>query len=89
MQAKLRIAAIADPGTSARNKTGEWRTHKPVIDRNRCTYCGVCEIFCPDNAIEVDVGSRRITLNEDYCKGCGICANECPEKCIQMILEEK
>lgn len=77
-------AVIHEPGSSAKNKTGNWRTLKPVKDNSKCTKCGLCWMFCPDNAI-----NEKLEINYDYCKGCGICAKECPLKAIKMEQEEK
>jgi pyruvate ferredoxin oxidoreductase delta subunit len=71
-----------EPGSSRLNKTGSWRTYKPILDKDKCIKCGICFIFCPDVAISPD-----FEINYDYCKGCGICAHECPVKAITMIEE--
>ncbi|MFH1510714.1 MAG: 4Fe-4S binding protein [Candidatus Woesearchaeota archaeon] len=77
-------AIITEPGSSVKNKTGGWRTMKPVRDKEKCKMCGICWQFCPDAAIGED-----FEPNLDYCKGCGICAEECPFKAITMVKEEK
>jgi 2-oxoacid:acceptor oxidoreductase delta subunit (pyruvate/2-ketoisovalerate family) len=77
-------ANIVEPGSSVRNKTGGWRTMKPVREQGKCTKCGICWQFCPDSAI-----NEEFEVNYDYCKGCGICAQECPLKAITMVKEEK
>lgn len=63
-------------------KTGDWRSKKPVRDKEKCTRCLICWIFCPDSAISWN--GKDINFNLDFCKGCGICAEECPVKCIEM-----
>lgn len=68
------------------NKTGTWRTFKPVIDKTKCIKCGICWKYCPENSIKIE--DDFPTINYDYCKGCGICSNECPKHAINMI-EEK
>lgn len=68
------------------NKTGTWRTFKPVLDEKKCIKCMICWKFCPDSGIEIISGMPKI--NYDYCKGCGICAQECPKEAIEMV-EEK
>ncbi len=85
---------------STKNKTGTWRTFKPVIDYQKCIRCMICWKFCPEPAIKIVDSSRYTAKNQaiakldapeidyDFCKGCGICANECPVKCIDMVLEE-
>lgn len=77
-------AVIEEPGSTIKNKTGGWRSFRPVRDKEKCTKCGLCWKFCPDNAINED-----FDVNYDYCKGCGICANICPFKAIKMVKEEK
>ena len=66
--------------------TGDWRTFKPVINREKCISCGICLIHCPVNAVKKIGKEMKIDLS--YCKGCGICAKECPKKCIDMMAEE-
>jgi pyruvate ferredoxin oxidoreductase delta subunit len=63
-------------------KTGDWRSKKPVRDKEKCTRCLICWIFCPDAAITWD--GKDINFDLDFCKGCGICAAECPVDCIEM-----
>ncbi len=73
---------ISEAGSSARYKTGTWRTFKPVIDKGKCTKCLICWIYCPDMAVKrIDDG---VEIDYEYCKGCGICAAECPVKAIRM-----
>ncbi len=85
---ELNLAAIiSQPGNSVEYKTGDWKTHYPVVDHEKCIKCGTCWSFCPEYAFEVDQEGRFVA-NRDYCKGCGICAEECPKKCITMVEEE-
>ncbi|WP_456433420.1 pyruvate synthase subunit PorD [Thermosulfuriphilus sp.] len=78
---------ITEPGNSANFKTGDWRSQRPVLDKEKCIRCGMCYIFCPEPAYEPDDEGYFI-VNLDYCKGCGICANECPKGAITMVMEE-
>jgi pyruvate ferredoxin oxidoreductase delta subunit len=79
--------AITEPGSSRFYKTGDWKSFKPVVDKNKCIKCGLCYIFCPDAAIYED-NEGFFVANLDYCKGCGICASECYVQCIKMVEEE-
>lgn len=81
-------AVIEEPGSTIKNKTGGWRSFRAVIDQKKCTKCGLCWQFCPDNAIKKNK-KGEFEINYDYCKGCGICANICPFKAIKMVKEEK
>ena len=65
--------------------TGTWRTERPVVDSNKCNYCGLCALFCPTQCM-VNMNDHFLP-NLEYCKGCGTCARECPKKVIRMISE--
>ncbi len=84
---------ITDIGSTARNKTGSWRTFKPVVNLEKCTGCGICEKFCPEGCITIQkvegYDKPKCTINYDYCKGCLICMEECPFKVISSVVEEK
>jgi pyruvate ferredoxin oxidoreductase delta subunit len=82
---KLSTGAVVDkPGSSASNKTGSWRTFKPIVT-DKCIACGICVQFCPEGCIEVKQkdGKKKAVINYDYCKGCLICVGQCPSKAIQ------
>ena len=67
--------------------TGSWSIFRPVVDKEKCTKCGLCVIYCPEASVEMtDAG---ITVDYNFCKGCGICANECPVNAITMEREEE
>jgi len=85
---KLRIGAIADPGTSVVNLTGGWRTEIPRIEQILCIRCFNCLIYCPESSVHYSE-KGAIEFDYDYCKGCGICANECSGHAIYMEMEEK
>lgn len=76
-------APVASTPTTAL-RTSSWRTVLPVIDLTRCTRCGFCWKFCPDDAIALAPDGTPAVV-ADYCKGCGICAVECPPKTIHMV----
>ncbi len=85
---KVSIAGIVkEAGSSVKNKTGSWRTFRPVVDKQKCIGCGICARFCPEGCIKIE--NKKAKIDYDYCKGCGICANECPVKAIKMEREEK
>ena len=81
-------AVLESKGSTAKTKTGAWRSLRPVTDFDKCISCGICWSLCPEGAIKKRPDGK-FEVNLDYCKGCGICANECPVKAIKMVKEEK
>lgn len=69
------------------NETGEWRSQRPILDSEKCNRCGLCWMYCPDQAIRPQVNSYSISY--EYCKGCGVCATECPKGAISLVVEER
>lgn len=54
----------------------------PVIDENKCTYCGRCHDYCAYNAIFIIPPSRIIKVMDDLCHGCGACSVACTDGAI-------
>ena len=77
---------ITEAGSAHNYKTGQWRTFKPIRNKDKCTHCLLCWIYCPDSSILVSQG-KFVDFDYDHCKGCGICSNVCPRKCIKMVKE--
>ena len=79
---------VEDAGNADTYKSGDWRSMRPIWDKDRCIKCGVCYIFCPDMAIkETEDGYFEADLF--YCKGCGICVRECVTGAIRLVEEEE
>lgn len=81
------LGGILEPGTSISNKTGGWRSLKPIILLDKCTKCKRCWLVCPDGIIYIK--DEKMVIDYDYCKGCGVCAIECPKDAIEMEVEVK
>lgn len=73
--------------SSKANKTGTWRIAYPIVDKQKCIGCKICQNVCPDSCAKVI--KKKANIDLDYCKGCGICCMECPVKAITMKKEER
>ena len=80
---------VKEPGSASRNRTGSWRTFKPVVT-DKCIGCGLCTFCCPEGVIKVEEksGKKRVSIDLEYCKGCLICMGECPVKAIEKEVEK-
>lgn len=56
--------------------------HKAVINKDKCTECGLCRELCRFNAISTDFVVDRLE-----CEGCGVCVHFCPEDAIDFPLQ--
>jgi len=80
---------IHAPGTSIQVRTGLWRSHRPLIDLERCKRCWwVCSTFCPDSCIEVSQDGVP-GIDYDHCKGCLVCVERCPPHAIAALPESR
>jgi len=77
---------VTEPGNASQYKTGDWRSQRPILDKEKCNKCTLCYIFCPEGCIERNA-EGYFEANLFYCKGCGICAEECRRKAITMVEE--
>ena len=77
---------IYESGTSRAIHTGEWRSMRPIWDRDKCKQCLLCAPFCPDSSIPIR-DRKRENFDLDHCKGCGICWKVCPFQAIKFVKE--
>jgi MinD superfamily P-loop ATPase len=56
--------------------------HKAIIDRDKCTECGLCRELCNWGAID-----EGFNVSPVDCEGCGVCCYFCPEKAIDFPLK--
>jgi len=54
----------------------------PVIDVDKCTFCGRCREYCNYNAIFILQPVKIINIIEDLCHGCGACSVACRDGAI-------
>lgn len=76
---------LIGPGSFVENKTGSWRTFKPILDEENCNMCLICWFYCPEGCMKRE--DERLKIIYDYCKGCGICEEVCPKDAIKMVRE--
>lgn len=50
----------------------------PTWQEKQCTFCGLCEVVCPTQAIAVDKKERKLDFNQEQCTYCGRCVKSCP-----------
>ena len=57
----------------------------PVLNREKCIHCGLCDLVCPDYCLVWEDGEKggrfeRELMGVDYryCKGCMRCVESCP-----------
>ncbi len=55
--------------------------HTAVINKDKCTQCGLCRDLCRWNAISED-----FVVDPIQCEGCGVCYYFCPEQAIDFPL---
>jgi len=83
---QLPRTAVSTPSEEGKIMTGTWRNYRPVLNKEKCTKCLACWIYCPEGAVALtQKGGPKIDLR--YCKGCGLCAQECPMEVIKMRFE--
>lgn len=57
-----------------------------IIDRDKCTACGMCESTCAFGAISVPADCAVVN---DSCTLCGACVDTCPEQALRIETAEK
>ena len=60
----------------------EVKQQVPVIDPDKCTFCGKCHEYCAYNAIFMISSLEVIKVMDDLCHACGACLYACDERAI-------
>ncbi|MDH7602930.1 MAG: ferredoxin family protein [Armatimonadota bacterium] len=61
----------------------------PTIDAEKCTGCGACAEFCPNNVFELVDGVMTVANPLNCVPGCDKCAAECPVSAIKFPTKEE
>jgi MinD superfamily P-loop ATPase len=61
----------------------------PVIDSEKCVYCGDCASACAYNAILFVKSISHIAVLEDLCHGCGVCTYVCNQPDVIVEKDKK
>ena len=85
---ELPAGDILEAGTALQFHTGDWRSLRPIHNKEKCTNCLFCWIYCPDSAIIVKDGKIE-GVDLRYCKGCGICAKVCPPRASAITMVDE
>lgn len=57
----------------------------PVIDKNTCDGCGICEKICPGDILAMeDEPLLALVAYPEECWHCGACSLDCPEESITI-----
>lgn len=81
----------AHPSGSFSSRAGRFRQGlipRPVIDLNRCKYCGICAVSCPVKPSALDWQGAGSVPTYDYkrCLRCYCCQEMCPEGAISLYI---
>ncbi len=67
-----------------------------IVDQQRCIGCGICTIYCPNDAIIMvtdKAGKRKAQIVQEACLECGNCIRprvvRCPSKAFYELPEEE
>jgi Fe-S-cluster-containing hydrogenase component 2 len=58
-------------------------SYSVLIDKEKCTGCGICAKVCPVNVFDV-IDKKSTAARGPKCMGCELCEVECPEAAIAV-----
>jgi len=60
-----------------------------VIDRSRCTVCGLCVDACPATCLALDQAETVVLSGGlENCLVCRSCEDHCPAHCLEVVFPE-
>ena len=54
---------------------------RAVVERSKCTGCGLCQELCPHGAIHM---TYIANVAPERCVGCGVCVENCPVEALSL-----
>jgi ferredoxin len=63
------------------------RSFVPIVENQKCIFCGACVKSCPYEALELESEPKlpRLLLKLNYCQGCYNCMYACPTQAISRF----
>lgn len=77
---------IKNLGMGCATREGKMKQHSdilPSIEAKKCTACGRCAAWCPEQAIKIH--KMKSKIDEKKCIGCAECIAVCPRDAIKII----
>ncbi|MEM2957835.1 MAG: 4Fe-4S binding protein [Candidatus Freyarchaeota archaeon] len=71
---------------------------KLILDRKKCTGCGICITVCPKEAIQrgpVGAAEKELSdvpavlVDKKKCSFCGICVHLCPFEALELLINDE
>jgi len=81
--------AIKNFGMGGVTKETKLRMHhgsRPVYNKDKCTYCGICAEVCPFGALTLENNTWK--QNMKSCFGCGVCVENCKNAALRYKDED-
>ena len=79
--------ALKNIGMGCGSRAGKMEMHcsgKPVVNQNKCVFCGACRKMCAHGAISFNE-NKKANINHDKCVGCGRCIGTCNFDAIENL----
>ena len=73
--------------TASKSNEHHFSSPPPVVDKRKCTGCGICIKACAFDAIKIVQGqyNTKSAVIKDNCNSCNACAGVCPPKINAII----
>ena len=81
--------AIKNVGMGCGSRAGKMEMHsdgKPLLDKERCIGCGICQKHCAHGALTKSGG--KMSIDRSKCAGCGSCIAVCPRDALESSWDQ-